>query len=827
MTSGPGRREAVLICSTVGCLALMPSPAFSATAAEPSAVESTAPATLAEIVVTAQKREESISKVGLTISAIGADDLRDQRIRSVADLAAVVPGLTFTQSGNDTPVYTLRGVGFYETTLAAYPDVTVYVDQVPLPFPAMTRFPALDLDRVEVLKGPQGILFGQNSTGGAINYVAAKPTGAFASGLDLTYGRFERSSAEGFVSGPLTDTLRARFAARWDYGNQGWQESYYSPGPGHRLGKVNDFVGRLLLDWKPADAFSLELNLNGWSNKSDPLAGQYIAYNPQNDIVNGAFGGLIPVADFGPVLGPQYGVPPSTSLRQLVAPLVAYPFAPQNAQAADWFAANPPRADERNYQASLRADLRLNDDITLTSVTAYDDYQRDDVVGDAGVNLMVLTFKNQTGAIHSFNQELRLANGGSSPLRWVVGTNYERSTALEDVAYGFINTTAAVVFSNQPFFNLGDKFFANAAYYSDQSMKNYAGFANLDYDISSRVTLKAGARYTEADRSDRACTRDPGDGTQSGYFAALSGLLRALSGLPPSPVTIPPGGCFLLDKTTLLPAEFNAQLNENNVSWRAGLDFKPTDHALLYLNVAKGFKAGSFGAIAASTSRQYEPVTQESVLDYEAGFKLGLLDNTMALTGAAFYYDYKDKQLRSKLIDVTFGILDALVNVPKSSVKGAELALAWRPVAPLNISAAATYLHARVDEYVGVNAQGVAAAFAGAKVPFTPSLQLAGSADYRWALGPDLGLTLGGTVTHHSETFGSIGSDPVSRIAPYTLLDLRLSLEQSDGPWKAMLWGKNVTNKYYWTNTVAVYDTTVRYAAEPATYGATVSYRFR
>jgi outer membrane receptor protein involved in Fe transport len=88
-------------------------------------------------------------------------------------------------------------------------------------------------------------------------------------------------------------------------------------------------------------------------------------------------------------------------------------------------------------------------------------------------------------------------------------------------------------------------------------------------------------------------------------------------------------------------------------------------------------------------------------------------------------------------------------------------------------------------------------------------------------------MTLGGTISHHSETFSSIGADPVSRITPYTLLDLRLGLEQPGGPWKLLLWGKNVTNKYYWTNTVAVYDTTVRYAAEPATYGATVSYRFQ
>src|SRR3546814_4105133 len=103
----------------------------------------------------------------------------------LADVAQIVPGLTFSQTANDTPVYTLRGVGFFESTLAAYPDVSVYLDQVPLPFPTLTSLTAFDLDRLEVLKGPQGTLFGQNSTGGAINYIAAKPTSDLSAGGSL------------------------------------------------------------------------------------------------------------------------------------------------------------------------------------------------------------------------------------------------------------------------------------------------------------------------------------------------------------------------------------------------------------------------------------------------------------------------------------------------------------------------------------------------------------------------------------------------------------------------------------------------------------------
>ncbi|WP_235589641.1 TonB-dependent receptor plug domain-containing protein [Sphingobium herbicidovorans] len=197
---------------------------------------------------------------------------------NLADVAQIVPGLTFSQTANDTPVYTLRGVGFFESTLAAYPDVSVYLDQVPLPFPTLTSLTAFDLDRLEVLKGPQGTLFGQNSTGGAINYIAAKPTSDLSAGGSLSYGRFDTVELEGFLSGPLTNTLRVRLAGRVARGDE-WQKSHTRD---DRLGKKDTKAIRFLADWKPSERLSFELNLNAWQNKSDPQAPQAIAIVQQN-----------------------------------------------------------------------------------------------------------------------------------------------------------------------------------------------------------------------------------------------------------------------------------------------------------------------------------------------------------------------------------------------------------------------------------------------------------------------------------------------------------------------------------------------------------------
>lgn len=158
--------KAALICSAAAF------PVVGAHAQDTGAAEGG----LGEIVVTANKRTQNINDVGLTITALDADALASRRIENVADLAQATPGLTFAPTPNATPVYTLRGVGFYESSLAAYPDVSLYIDQVPLPLPIMSSLVAFDLERVEVIKGPQGTLFGNNATGGAINFIAAKPT---------------------------------------------------------------------------------------------------------------------------------------------------------------------------------------------------------------------------------------------------------------------------------------------------------------------------------------------------------------------------------------------------------------------------------------------------------------------------------------------------------------------------------------------------------------------------------------------------------------------------------------------------------------------------
>ncbi|WP_231639048.1 TonB-dependent receptor [Sphingomonas profundi] len=750
-----------------------------------------------DIVVTANKREQRLNDVGLAVAVVGGQALQNQRVSSLADLANIVPSLSYTNSANGTPVYTLRGIGFYETSLAAYPTVSIYLDEVPLSFPATTRHSVYDLERVEVLKGPQGTLFGQNATGGAINYIAAKPTRDLRAGIDLSYGRFNEVIGEGYFSGPLGEKAQMRASARIERAD-GWQRSNSRPGDSN--GKVRNYMGRVQLALQPTETINLLLNVNGWKDKSETQAPQAIGFNIQNPFVSSL-----------------------VTNSQL---------SPERPRASD-FTPGYTRADNRMWQASLRGDLDLTDDVTLTSISAYLDYKQDQADEGDGLPISTLDLPSDQGRIKTVSQEVRLTNGSANRLRWVIGGNYEHSRIDQEILVDYHDssstTTLGVVFGYP---------IANSFYYSYQRKRNYAFFGNVEFDVLPNLTLKGGTRYTNARASTRSCNSDrTGIADNVGPFF-YNILLGGAFGPYKS------GACFQInDQPTEIggvapgaPGEYDATLKENNISWRGGIDWKPRPGLLLYGNVAKGYKAGGFPTVSSSSFVAYLPVRQESVISYEAGFKAELLDRTLQFNAAAFYYDYRNKQLRSKLNQPPFGILDILQNIPKSTVKGFEIELLARPTRQLTVNATMTYIDAKVDRFVGINAAGVAADFGGTRVPFTPKYQVGVNADYDFPLSRAIDAFVGSSMNMRSDTVSVVGGDinpatasPQGKslfgIDSYVLVDARVGIKSQDDRWRLSLWAKNLFNTYYWNNVVAAFDTIGRYTGKPATYGVNVSYR--
>ena len=245
-------------------------------------------------------------------------------------------------------------------------------------------------------------------------------------------------------------------------------------------------------------------------------------------------------------------------------------------------------------------------------------------------------------------------------------------------------------------------------------------------------------------------------------------------------------------------------------------------------------------------------MTQESVTAYEAGVKAQMFDRKVQLNAAAFYYDYKNKQVRSKLFDATFGDLDALVNVPKSRIWGLEGDVTAHVAEGLTISGSVTYLNSKVLNYTGITVLGQQNVnFAGDPLPFTPQWSGQIDLDYRTHLDNGGVPFIGLTAHFQSDSDAVFGAHQMTTtaiqatnactvlgcaIAPgvtqpyvlnaYTTLDARLGYEAAAG-WRVELWGKNITNKYYWTNVVPANDSAARLAAMPATYGVTFGFKFK
>lgn len=751
-----------------------------ALAAPPGPQEEVSPG---EIIVTAQKREQTLSDVPMSVTALNGEQLAMRGITSVESLAKVTPGLSYVESGNGVPVYSLRGVGFFDNALGARPTVSVYQDEVPLPFLSMAQGAALDLARVEVLKGPQGTLFGQNATGGAINYIAAKPTQDFSAGMTFGYSRFNTIDANGYVSGQLAPGVGFRASGRVLHGGD-WQRSVTRDAS---LGQKRFYQGRLLLDLQPGERTTIRLVATGFRDKSDTQAAQL-----QQLIVQvPAFAANVPL-------------------------IFTFPKAPGDNRAADWDAGRDYGRNSRFYQFSARAEHELSDALRVTSLTAYAHMKVHHLVDQDGMPVTA-SLNDISGQLSSFYQELRLS-GEAGPAQFVVGGNYQRDKTDEFDRLRSPYTTFN--FSSLP---LGTGSALDLD--SHQRARTIAAFANVDVELSSQFTAHGGIRYTRDKLHHEGCPL-AGDADTAGTFSRRFSALRAQRGLPP--IVIPVGGCLSLDDT-LTPARDNGDLKEDNLSWRAGLDWKPLPHMLVYLNVSRAYKAGSASPIPSFGVQALAPVTQESVLAYEAGFKLPIAGRALEATGAVFYYDYSDKQLLGrKVVEPNIlGALPGVVNVPKSRIKGAEFQINANPVGGLILSAGGTYIDSEVTgDFNNFTILSVPANFKGDDFPYTPKYQLVADGQYDAPLNEDLNAMIGFTVNYRSGTNAGFGSDPRLNIHGYSIVDARTGIRSTDRSWAATFFVRNLMNTYYWINIARLSDAIRRYAGQPRTYGLELNTKF-
>ena len=841
-------------------------PALAETAPSGSAID--------EMIVTAQKREENINEVGMSIQAATGETLQDLGITDTSDLFKVVTGFNSNVTYYGTTIYTIRGVGFQDTALASGPTVSVYIDEVPLPFSSMTSGLSMDLQRVEALKGPQGTLFGQNATGGAVNYIANKPTDTFEAGIDGSFGRFETADVTGFVSGPINDQLAYRVAVR--VLNSGpWQESYtrddnLAPDPywtkagrtyglDDEAGEQEFYAVRAALRWQPMDSLETLLTLSGFMDRSDSQRPQLAGFAPLNQV-----NGLNPLianyqlsprnaraADWGPCVNVSGGVPANvTGVQQLDGSIVGETDPDGNAENLTnrlYDNCEDAAKDNDFWSATLRADYDINDDITLTSLTSYGKFDRDQRLESDGV--IYQDYESyQTGFLKSFFQEFRLSGKLGNGATWVAGTNYEWTKTFDSFiqTYGMSTAVPTRVFTGTP---LGPTNPNNA-----QETDTYAVFANIDYPVLDTLTAQAGIRYTNQKRDYIGCGSDAGDGTWSDTSVEIQRLLQLLRGVPFGDtvgVDAGPGNCASVGPApTFFPtaAGYEDKLDQDNVSWRLGLNWSFADDMLAYVSVSQGYKSGSFPTVASAAFSQLFPAKQEDLLAYEVGTKLQLLEGTLQFNAAAFYYDYTDKQILGAVPDPVFGSLPALVNVPESHVIGAEFSAEWYPIDGLRIAPSLSYAKSEIDgtfrnfdPFFNSTSNPGSKNFAGQEFPNAPKWQSNLDIQYEWPLMGEWSAYVGMNANYQSETrgffydeCGEVGvactknlpglvGDSELTVKERTLVDFRAGVE--GGPWRVTGWVRNVTNEYYWNQMQHVNDVLVRFAGLPRTYGLTVAYR--
>lgn len=735
---------------------------------------------LGEIIVTAQKREQRLNDVGVSVAVASSTQLQSAGVIDATGLGAIVPGFTASTSVFGPPVFSLRGVNFNSFQASAPPTVSSYVDEAAIPYPVMGQALFLDVERVEVLKGPQGTLFGQNATGGSINVIAAKPTSHLSAGFRVDVNHWGETNAEGFVSGPLSDTLRARVAVQTtQFG--GWQRGYYLND--QKNGDQNKIAGRLLLDWTPTDRLKISVNLNASKDRSQQQQAQAFLFQPVNPAAPSA----------QPFL--QYRNHP-----------------PTNARDADFDTGFDTRADSYTYQGILRADYDVTDQLTFTSITNYlkTRFRSPHDQDGTAVPMQPATSKAD---IRSINQEVRLAgNYKDIGLNFVLGASYGKDDITEGVANAYTGYTGFP--PNSP-----------AEWKYDLTQRAAAVFGSVDYEVIKGVTLTAGARYTETKQTIGGCTFDRGGtpGIRGISQFIVSGINPALAAAYVS------GGCITIDDggpaPTFLPIFANGEQKEHNLAWRGAINYKVNHDILLYASVSRGFKAGTFPVIVNLFNSVIQPVKQEKLTSYEAGAKLTLFDNHVQLNASAFHYDYVNKQFFSFLPVLQGALVTAtLVNIPKSTVDGADIDITVQ-FGGLRLNGGATYIKTKVKNYVGFDFAGRPLDFSGKEFNYAPPWSANLDAEYKFETGGDLTPFVGGTVTYRDKTYADLGENPDFVMPAYTLLDARLGLESIHG-WRVSIYGRNLTNKYYWNSVASAGDGAVRFTGEPRTFGANFSYRF-
>jgi iron complex outermembrane receptor protein len=710
--------------------------AIALTAASPAFVQTRPAGALEEVVVTATRREQSVQDVALSVTAFTGDQIRSLGFTNTTDIVSMTPGLNYTVPNAESSQinFFLRGVGLNDFADASENPVAVYVDDVYHPASGGLSFQLFDMDRVEVLRGPQGTLFGRNTTGGLVHFVSRKPTDTFDAYLDLTGADFGQIKVEGAIGGPLSEHVDARLSFATDH-HDGYTKNRFPGGPDYNAANAKAVRTQFL--YKPTDA--LDVLFSAYYSKNDATVG---AWQNQATQLGGATG------DVSLPLGPN-----ETTTAGPCGPRTGTDcFGYRDTDNDPWAGAYD--RNGRVYVQNTGATVNLNwrfGGVTLTSITSAQGVGRlqSEDTDASPAPLIMPTFQANTD---TYTQELRLA-GGSDRFRWLGGLYYFHNDVMGHYSLDLTN--------------LGFVYFD--ANYTQRS-KSWAGFGQVEYDITPTLTLIAGLRYANEKKELDYLNRD-----LSGFFTNVVGL--------PSDVAF--------DFSPQSVGDL-AKHDDNSVNGRLGLDWKPTPDILVYGAIARGTKSAGFNVgfldstlLFASNTVATIPFGEEKLTSYEIGFKSTWAAGRTRLNGALFYYDYKDFQT------FRFELLNQVIFNTDATVKGGELELQTSPWQGWNFALGLSVLDAKAD-----NIPSPSGVLRTRDMVAAPTFAGNAVLRYEWpALGGRIGLQASASMQNH--IYYDIQNVPVSFENGYTVTNLRASYRPDNDRWELAAFVNNVTNEAY------------------------------
>jgi len=744
---------------------------------------------LEEVIITAQKREQNLQDVPVAVTAFTGKQMAALGVQQSYDIAAFSPGVHISGNlaGQNTQ-FSIRGVTQNDFNDIIEAPNAVYLDEGYIAIAQAQTFALFDIDRVEILKGPQGTLFGRNATGGLVHYISNKPDFDGISGyVDVTTGEFDgpidgnRHTVEAAVSGPLSDRVAGRLALRCNdqdsYIENRYPEAAFlsppGPGTGADLGAEETIAARLSLAFRVSDTLQVDLSAN--HAESDVTTGPYESKPTIGVVENGE---LVNVIDMPAdetrltIAGNEDGGADAIDGDQFL-PGAGIGLAQRLVPGGDFFGYRPSGEDfsfsgdfafkDHGFTESSGLNAKVTWDVsdttTFTSVTDWKRYEKllfiD--VDAAPANQLA----NYAGVdADSFTQEFRL-NGETTNSSWVAGLYY---LFIDNQSDNGLKAPENSIAGSPPFAPV------DIGVVAELETNSYSVFGQYEYRFTPTLSGTLGLRLMQEEKD----------------FDLGIGIFPSFDS-------------FTINRGDFIPNAFGAGspfLFEDDTSdtfWtgKAQLDWRPTDDLLLYAGINRGVKAGSFnapllGSFLGAGGNEALPYDEEVLISYEGGFKATLGDGMTRVNGSLFYYDYSDYQAF-----LFVGVGGVVVNADAETY-GGELEIISSPVDGLDLRLSAAYFDATVKD-VPLRS--------GSPLPprdvdptYAPEFQGTALARYAW---PAFGGTLAiqGDVTYSDEFFYNLRNFDADKFDSYTLVNAQVSWESPSTAWQATLAVRNLTDE--------------------------------